>query len=138
MRKTIKQLQGESDYWRIKFINEQQRAEAAEAKLAEYEKQERPKAVVRHYTGCKYPVIKVNSLEVVIAGGREDAEELADFINAIHPAPAVSLVELVPQRKPITLDAPISAEWAARTSGYRSGFNDCVDEILRNIEGANK
>lgn len=31
MRKTIKQLQGESDYWRVKFINEQQRAEAAEA-----------------------------------------------------------------------------------------------------------
>ncbi|QHJ81462.1 MAG: hypothetical protein [Bacteriophage sp.] len=34
MRKTIKQLQGESDYWRVKFINEQQRAEAAEAQRA--------------------------------------------------------------------------------------------------------
>lgn len=33
MRKNIKQLQGESDYWRVKFINEQKRAEAAEAKM---------------------------------------------------------------------------------------------------------
>jgi len=51
-----------------------------------------------------------------------------------RPAPAVSLAELVPKRKPISMDAPISADWAARTAGYRNGFNDCVDEVLRNIE----
>lgn len=40
MRKTIKQLQGESDYWRIKFINEQQRAEAAESKANELQQEQ--------------------------------------------------------------------------------------------------
>lgn len=103
-----------------------------EAKLAELEKQEHPQAVVRHYSGCKYPIIKVNSLEVVIAGDREDAEELADFINSIRPAPAVSL-------------APVSNCLSFFASVIKSGESwsatcqremDAAWEALRNIEEA--
>lgn len=117
---------------RVVWQHLSQRAEAAEAKLAELEKQEAPKAVVRHYTGCKYPIIKVNSLEVVIAGDREDAEELADFINSISPAPAVSL-------------APVSNCLSFFASVIKSGESwsatcqremDAALESLRNIEEA--
>lgn len=79
--------------------SERERAEKAEAQLADLAKQVYPKAVVRHYTGCKYPVIKINSLEVVIAGEREDAEELAEYVNSMRPAPAAVPVDLVPPMK---------------------------------------
>lgn len=109
------------------FRDLERRAEAAEAQLAELPKQNHPKAVVKHYTGCKYPVIKINSLEVVIAGEREDAEELAEYVNSIRPAPTAVPVDVVPPEADGS-NLPFAA----------NGWNACRAEVLRRIEEMKK
>lgn len=117
------------EYWK-------KRAEAAEAKLAELAKQVYPKAVVKHYTGCEYPVIKLNSIEVVIAGEREDAEELAEYINSMRPAPAAVPAYLVPDE--MYPDHP-KMRWVGIDELFPriEGWNACRAEVLRRIEETN-
>lgn len=42
-----------------------------------------PLAVVKHYTGNEYPTLKFAQDEWCVCGDREDAQELADAINAL-------------------------------------------------------
>jgi hypothetical protein len=106
----------------------EQRAEAAEAKLAEYEKQEPVDFRWRWasdenavWTYCHMD--KFN--DAVAAFGDNVTIELVYS----RPAPAADLAELVP------------SEWSERAYddkdiGYESGWNDCIAAILRNIEEA--
>lgn len=48
-------------------------------------------AVVRHYTGNKYPTLKFDQNEWEIVGDREDAEELAASINKLVAAQRIPL-----------------------------------------------
>lgn len=102
----------------------EQRAEAAEAKLAELEKQE--------------PVV-----EVSVDGRAADDytftinKSLPDGVHELftRPAPAVSLAELVPGEMSFAaamgaVDDPVEVSAEVR------GWNACRDAILRNIEEA--
>ena len=92
-----------------------QRAEAAEAKLDELAKQEAvafvnaPRKAKMLYAGERLPV---------------------DTNLYARPAPAVSLAELVPDKKSTDIDYAYYPLTKARHEGY----NECVDDILRNIE----
>ncbi|WP_313384809.1 hypothetical protein [Pantoea sp.] len=147
MRKTLKQLQGESDYWRIKFINEQQRAEAAEAKLAERDRQDESRW--NTHDGIARPIglnkddlvylrMKRQEMKLPYPAGminwKHDGSEFDVLawasVNApIRPAPAVSL-------------APVSNCLSFFASVIKSGESwsetcqrdlDAARETLRNI-----
>jgi hypothetical protein len=104
MRKTIKQLQGESDYWRVKFINEQQRSEAAEAKL---ETENKWRDLALQFDGHRMQAISLlkmivndapekqftsvrNFLKCGPLSGEEVMNERLLVIANSRPAPAVS------------------------------------------------
>lgn len=131
MRKTIKQLQGESDYWRVKFINEQKRAEAAEANLAELEKQE-PVAWLRcPEQGFHLPMLLRKEQGPPVVEG--------EFYPVYcRPAPAVSLADLLPTYDEIRAEA--GSYGAVYSLEQKQRFLDggmwvCA-AILSNIDGA--
>lgn len=51
-------------------------------------------ATCKHYTGCKYPVIKMNGLEFMVAVDREDAEEISEELGKLYTAPPVPVIKL--------------------------------------------
>ncbi len=98
----------------------EQRAEAAEEKLAEYEKQEPA------YYATGFRLLTPSEIEQY---DRLKLSRIGLMKLFTRPAPAVSLAELVPE------------EWSERAytdeeRGYDSGWNDCRAAILRNIEEA--
>lgn len=115
----------------------EQRAEAAEAKLAEYENQ---KPIGRVDRGAatdsdEYPDAHVVCLHEHV--GWEAFQDGCELFT--RPAPAVSLAELVP--KEVSIRQAIAAlenhEWCSTpASGYKAGVKDAISAILRNIEEA--
>lgn len=107
----------------------EQRAEAAEAKLAELEKQE------PRYQVQKVPSYGRESLWIDVAS-REEAET-----NELHgyrwrmvydaPAPAINLAELVPDEDEVER---IYSIYCTPTLGSKNALRHIRKEILRNIE----
>lgn len=134
MRKTIKQLQGESDYWRIKFINEQHRAEAAEAKLAAREKQKAVGVARMELTigkeGLRYYQCFVDMRPDLVVAELNTGMELFT-----RPAPSADLVALVPDAAGIHDMDPQSKDVEVVTAiAQCEGWNACRAAMLRNIE----
>lgn len=130
MRKTIKQVQGESDYWRVKFINEQKRAEAAEVMFTE---------ALDLLSGCEI--------------ARKRLTEALNEVKLYRPATAVNLAELVPDESALadkhiewlsTLQRPMFSDedWEELTLYTWLAFRDSARvqraAILRNIEALNE
>lgn len=147
MRKTIKQLQGESDYWRVKFINEQQRAEAAEAKVEGLNS-----GILSLIPDCRY-------MDPPDGGDVTPLEQLSRMVAELRSAPAVSLAELNVRRDAIRYrflresdffgadNEPGLASWDELSELDCNEFDAAVDArmnhpdslypiILRNIEEA--
>lgn len=157
MRKTIKQLQGESDYWRIKFINEQQRAEAAEAKLISVtESRDQWEANAHEFSRCADRLeAKLAELEkqepAATVFRRGDAVsvcmigvDLPDGYSDLyaHPVPAFNLADLVPgsiepEQVPDILDSTANPDEYACCVG-RDMWEACRVAMLRKIEEATK
>lgn len=82
-------------------------------------------AVAKHYAGCKYPVVKMNGMEIIIAGDREDAEEVAELISTLYLTPPADSVpdgwKLVPiEATPDMLDASWKLHGIHHPSAYRT------------------
>lgn len=97
----------------------QQRAEAAEAKLAELENQRAASPTV-------------DDLDVV--AGCYYRKRQVDALLASRPAPAINLAELVPDEMPTS--HIYHGGSGAFNDGKESGWNACRAAILRNIEEA--
>ena len=71
--------------------------------------------------------LAVRKAEGVSESLRRRVEEAENKLMLTHPAPAINLADLVPQK--MTNPHQIAAEG--------TGWNDCIDAIIRNIEEAN-
>lgn len=150
MRKTIKQLQGESDYWRIKFINEQQRAEAAEAKLTELENfnrvddklklvlTERLKKAEAKVEGLNSGILSLipdcRYMDPPDGGDVTPLEQLSRMIAELRSAPAVSLNAV---SNCLSFFASVIKSGESWSETCQRDL-DAAREALSNIEGANK
>lgn len=114
----------EQDNLRLKSVinTEANRAEAAEAKLAELEKQE-PAGTL--WIDC---TTSGTSYEFRPSGEVRNGQTL--FTRS---APAVSLAELVPDEM---TPKQASRSYGGQVEGFLEGFNACRAAILRNIEEA--
>lgn len=143
-------LERERNDYRNKFLDTEQRAEAAEAasakwkeeaikaheeseiilaKLAELEKQE-PYAYAYRFKGRQG--LSFRKLDI----DKCDSRIMPLFTR---PAPAVNLAELVPEQVSIrqAIAALENHEYCTTpASGYKAGVKDTVAAILRNIEEA--
>lgn len=154
MRKTIKQLQGESDYWRVKFINEQKRAEAAElkltelenfnrvddklklvlterlkaaeAKLAEIEKQEPAAFTSEHYWS---ELNDFGAVKCVLLKNGTDPDFQVELFT--RPAPAVNLT---PVSNCLSFFASVIKSGESWSETCQRAL-DAAREALRNLEG---
>lgn len=106
------------------FLALAQRAEAAEAKLAEMEKQKPAAFTSEHYWS---ELNTFGAVKCVLLNNGNDPDFQVELFT--RPAPAADLAELVPPEM-TWQDSNNMAEVA--------GFNECREIILRNIEEAKK
>lgn len=118
----------------------EQRAESAEAKLAELEKQE-PRHFYREhnsYNGMKtdWTEVSAEQLEHLKEITDPDTSEIIELFT--RAAPAADLAELVPIRAPIEVISIIenSVNGPVYDEGVQAIWSGCIDTILRNIEEA--
>lgn len=121
------------------FRELERRAEAAEVKLAELEKQE-PVAMRYRWAPphMKMPDGSQFYGEWKMVADPEIANPGKDYerVNLYtQPAPAVDLAELVPDE---LTPKQASRSYGGEVVGYRDGFNACRDAILRNIAQADR
>lgn len=105
-----------------------QRAEAAEAKLAELEQQE-PVAYV-------HPAyLQAGALGFDASVGRLAPAQIPLFTR---PAPAVDLADLLPPKKELVSDTKNlqACEWGFHLQD--EGWNKCIDAVIKNIEARKK
>jgi len=127
--------EGLAAYLVRKFSEQQQKLDAAEAKLAELEKQEPAgKWIVRHSpTEDGYDRFSFASWR-----GKEPKNNTELFTR---PAPAISLVDLVPDDisgKSLSFIADKFQTSASNAQFILVGWNGCRAAILRNIEEKSK
>ena len=112
------------------------------AKLAELEKQEPD--LIKHLEHCseivsRWPDWKKKGAEATKFIQSLDEFELG-YLNghaevcSTRPAPAVSMAELIPEKKSTNIDY----DYYPLTKARNEGWNDCVSAIIRNIQESKK
>lgn len=122
----LKDVTESRDQWRANAHEFSRCADRLEAKLAELDKQD----PVAYFVRREHEPVNTGTK---IDADKKDAFPWPDCVYQplyTSPAPAVSMEELVPAKKSTDIDYAYYPLSKAR----REGYNECVDDILRNIK----
>lgn len=95
--------------------------------------QREPVAAVKHYTGNEYPTLKFAQNEWCVCGDREDAQELADAINALATSAVSGKSEHLLNAERIAMEAQTLSDLLNTTSAVHnrvSGWSERQQKVI--------